>query len=138
MRAVHVLRKPLAQSTVAEQVLSTGTGSLNIDGTRIGGAFVSAGGNNFDAWRSGEGRVDRPSIHTNGTSKVAHGRWPANLVLSDHPAVVESLPTGKSGLMTGMQVGYGKHGIYGPSGPTPSISYADEGSVSRFFKVVPA
>jgi site-specific DNA-methyltransferase (adenine-specific) len=38
-----------------------------------------------------------------------------------------------SGVMTGMQRGWGKHGIYGASGDTPATCYGDTGGASRFF-----
>ena len=41
-----------------------------------------------------------------------------------------------SGVMKGMQRGWGKHGIYGASGDTEATSYADTGGASRFFKQV--
>jgi hypothetical protein len=81
VKLIHVLRKPCSESTVAANVLKHGAGALNIDGARVGPPFVSAGGNNFDAWRSGEDRTDRPSAHGTTESRIAHGRWPANLVL---------------------------------------------------------
>ena len=81
VRIIHVLRKPLSEGTVAANTLRHGTGGLNIDASRVGGSFVSAGGNNFDVWRSGEGREDRPPIHGRPTFKLASGRWPANVIL---------------------------------------------------------
>lgn len=78
MRIVHILRKPLSEGTVAANVLKHGAGGLNIDASRVGLPFVSAGGNNFDVWRSGE---DRPPIHGKPTSTVRSGRWPANVIL---------------------------------------------------------
>ena len=81
MRIVHILRKPLSEGTVAANVLKHGAGGLNIDASRVGLPFVSAGGNNFDVWRSGEGREDRPPIHGKPTSTVRSGRWPANVIL---------------------------------------------------------
>jgi DNA adenine methylase len=83
--AIHVLRKPLVERTVAANVLARGAGALNIGAGRIGPPFTSAGGNNFDAWRSGEHRSDRPAIHAQATSKQARGRWPANFLLLHAP-----------------------------------------------------
>lgn len=40
----------------------------------------------------------------------------------------------KSGVMTGMQRGFGLHGIYGEAGLTPATCYGDTGGASRFFK----
>ena len=34
MRVIHVLRKPLSESTVAANTLKHGTGGLNIDASR--------------------------------------------------------------------------------------------------------
>jgi len=78
---IVLARKPL-EGTVAKNVQKWGTGALNIDATRIGiGDEVSGGGANFDAWRGGEGRADRPAQH--GVQQEGHnkGRWPANVVL---------------------------------------------------------
>lgn len=56
---------------------------LNIDECRVApGTPVSGGGNNFDAWRSGEGRDDRPQAHGERSDGHTNGRWPANLVLT--------------------------------------------------------
>jgi len=38
-----------------------------------------------------------------------------------------------SGVMTGMQRGWGKRGIFGPSGDAPAICYDDNGTAARFF-----
>lgn len=73
-------RKPFV-GTVAENVLQHGTGGLNIDGCRVGLPFVSKGGNNFDAWRNGEGRDDRPNGHIIPSSTISNGRWPPNILL---------------------------------------------------------
>jgi hypothetical protein len=60
---IVLARKPLV-GTVVENVLEYGTGGLNIDGCRLNpGDYISGGGNNFDAWRLGEDRMDRPKIH---------------------------------------------------------------------------
>ena len=42
-----------------------------------------------------------------------------------------------SGTMTGIQRGWGKHGVYGAGGDTPAISYGDTGGASRFFNQLP-
>ena len=77
MRMIHVLRKPLSESTVAANTLRHGTGGLNIDASRI----------------SSTGDHMRPFQPTNNAREVygaqtgfqptnhAGGRWPANVVL---------------------------------------------------------
>jgi hypothetical protein len=79
MKAIHVTRKPV-EGTVARNALKWGTGGINIDRSRIGSRFTSAGGNNFDAWRAGEGREDRPEAHKAAKAVVSEGRWPPNVV----------------------------------------------------------
>lgn len=80
-------RKPIAEAGVARNVLSHGTGALNIDGCRVGTGDNTARTNrvqfgaNFrdDNWQP-------PEIsHTGGAPA---GRWPANLVLSHSPGCV--------------------------------------------------
>jgi site-specific DNA-methyltransferase (adenine-specific) len=84
--------------------------------------------------------------------KQPSGRWPSNVVLqhldgcretADNwvcepgcPVAALDAQTGslKSGIMTGMQRGWGKHGIYGSSGDTLATCYADSGGASRFYK----
>lgn len=87
---ILVFRKPLAESTVAKQVLATGTGAMNIDACRVrfrstedkasafpGGVLTSrdvTGGGLGAGIKDCERKVfeaDRPA-----------GRWPANLLLS--------------------------------------------------------
>lgn len=77
MRIIHVLRKPLSESTVASNVLKHGCGGINIDASRI----------------SSTGDHMRPFQPTNNDREVygaqtgfqptnhAGGRWPANVIL---------------------------------------------------------
>lgn len=102
-------RKPLAEHTVAGQVLATGTGALNVDGCR-----VAANGDKLDGGRvsSKSDGWDRPwkhdpeaiaEAHARGQGAVARaeslGRWPANLVLS-HSADCRPVGTEPDGLET--------------------------------------
>lgn len=84
-----VARKPLT-GTVAQTVLTHGTGALNIDATRVGAGgqlkWATPRGmgseNSFadDAWTQAQGRP-----HADATASAV-GRWPSNVVLS-HAAV---------------------------------------------------
>jgi site-specific DNA-methyltransferase (adenine-specific) len=82
---ICLARKPLAEKTVAENVLKWGTGGINIDESRVemsqedkemldAKASTNNNGVNFDV---GEGK-------TKGTATPANnlGRFPANLILS--------------------------------------------------------
>ena len=76
---IVVARKPLT-GTVAANVLTHGTGALNIDACRIGddlrttAGMASLGVMHDDAWVPGE------------VSKTVSGRWPTNVVLDESQA----------------------------------------------------
>ena len=80
---IIVARKPLI-GTVANNVLTYGTGALNIDGSRIG-----SDGGTFKASKP-EGTSN--GIYGNGINgaveigELNKGRWPANIVLDEHTA----------------------------------------------------
>lgn len=82
---VIVARKPLI-GTVAENVLTYGTGGLNIDGSRIGtrekdeSGWAKTGSKASDNVALGK-QYDREPI-----SEVGLGRWPANVILDEHTA----------------------------------------------------
>src|SRR5699024_2361267 len=87
---IVLARKPLAEKTVARNVLAHGTGAINIDGCRIEGEpvrienYASTGpqgmmshGHGGGAGHAGEERTARISTS---------GRWPANVLLDHHAA----------------------------------------------------
>lgn len=76
-----LVRKPLSENTVAENVLRWGTGALNIDANRIGAeerinlrAGNNDGGNSLHMSVQGMPKDAKPTI--------AYGRWPSHLLLS--------------------------------------------------------
>ena len=91
---ILVFRKPLAEDTVAAQVLATGTGGLNIDATRISlvgmedhttagpAAIGTSSGVYDDAYREGLSpvQVARQEAGLNPRYEPK-GRWPANVLL---------------------------------------------------------
>jgi hypothetical protein len=79
---VFLFRKPVAEATVAEQVIATGTGGVNITGTRVGtgadkGIWPILG--RTDARNSTAGSMKASETDT------ATGRWPSNVVLVHGP-----------------------------------------------------
>src|SRR5579872_2942130 len=77
-------RAPLAERTIAAQVLATGTGAINIDATRINpGEIVPGGGRSWGASDGTHEGWKRPA-HQHYENKEPHtrGRWPSNLLLS--------------------------------------------------------
>jgi site-specific DNA-methyltransferase (adenine-specific) len=82
-------RKPLQEDTVAEQVLATGTGALNIDGCRVGYTKeVPGSANSHTSGIVLSGSVDGTLRNETGEESGHNpniGRWPANVVLQHGP-----------------------------------------------------
>lgn len=93
MRVIHVLRKPLSESTVTANVVKHGTGALNIDASRIstddnlnGGAYAAnpthrAGEDMWTHDRKGDTNCFRRGEEFAGAYQQPTGRWPANVIL---------------------------------------------------------
>ena len=79
---VLLFRKPLAEATVAAQVLATGTGAMNINACRVSTfdkynrAPASSGFSGISGYATGTGRMSDSSNA---------GRWPPNVVLVHEP-----------------------------------------------------
>jgi site-specific DNA-methyltransferase (adenine-specific) len=130
---IIVARKPLV-GTVAQNVLTHGTGAINVDGCRVGitsGDQKSEGGrklarhqetNGFDGgWKSKTTNLDD-----------GLGRWPANLIHDGSEEVVGLFPatSARNGGNTGTDSG----GVYsGTWGNAETQQYRDSGSAARFF-----
>jgi len=136
---IVVARKPLEEDTVAEQVMATGTGALNIDGARIAlpkdddlqdgiegraGGEMDTGGSDTE-W--GFKRTNR---------EPGKGRYPANIILDIEAAQMldeevgdlhESTKSTRGGDLYG---GYESEGIKGAG---ESIAFGDSGGPSRYF-----
>jgi site-specific DNA-methyltransferase (adenine-specific) len=117
--------------TVAANVLTHGTGGLNIDGSRVG----SEGGTARD------GKADQPNdsgwenMRGHGIAQLNSGRWPANVIHDGSDEVVALFPdTGKS---TGGRIGKKTMGDVTnvPAGEYQAgdPGYGDSGSAARFF-----
>jgi hypothetical protein len=127
---IVVARKPLI-GTVAANVLTYGTGGLNIDGTRVGdgedraSGGLSGGATDANLYQHGtHGRVER----------ATGGRWPANVIHDGSDEVVALFPDTKS---TKTQVSDQRenvgNSIFLDGERTPENSYTDSGSAARFF-----
>ncbi len=83
---VFLFRKSLIEDTLADQVVKTGTGTLNIAACRIGTVTET---------HSSGARKERVSMNKGmvaGTvaQEFAHGRWPPNVVLIHTPTCVRT------------------------------------------------
>jgi site-specific DNA-methyltransferase (adenine-specific) len=70
---IVLARKPLEKKTVAENVLTYGTGAINIDSCRVGSEDITI--NRLEDW-SGFGEHKNPDYK----SSVSVGRFPANFI----------------------------------------------------------
>lgn len=128
-------RKPLAESTVAKNVLEYGTGGLNIDGSRIeyeeGGTKATNptlrtdnGDNSKDYGKSPMFAREKALLVNNPT-----GRFPANLIHDGSPEVLEHFPESKSTPWPDRA----STGCFQASDVVYGGGIGDSGSASRFF-----
>lgn len=137
---IVVARKPLGGKTVAENVLTYGTGGLNIDGSRIattdnlnGGAYAAEGKERNDGWGMQRGQA--------GDYQQPSGRWPANVILDEYTAELLDEQSGirpggtypaKRGQAVNTSFASGQETVGGQR------SMGDTGGASRFFYVAKA
>ena len=130
---IIVARKPLC-GTVAENVLTHGTGGINVDGCRVGthGELIPAhhGTNGAAGKTMGIRREYVPG--TAGTVFQNAGRWPANVIHDGSDEVVGLFPNADA--RNGGNTGTDSGGVYsGTWGTTETTQYRDSGSAARFF-----
>jgi DNA modification methylase len=128
---IVVARKPLI-GTVAKNVLTYGTGALNIDASRIGTEStlrVKSGGlrdfpHEDDAWKP--------------RSVIAgheHGRWPANVILDEEAGAILDAQTSRlHARVSGSRPKEYKATSYKIGDAPLEASFTDSGGASRFFK----
>jgi site-specific DNA-methyltransferase (adenine-specific) len=144
---IVMARKPV-EGTVANNVLTYGTGGLNIDGSRIGAdmsEFFSKTGNP----RSGKGHLRSYGATGDFGGDGANppslqGRWPANVILDEQAAELldeqSGTTTSKSASMkAGLVEGIGSMNLSPKAETYQSIrGHDDTGGASRFFYVAKA
>ena len=147
---IVVARKPLI-GTVAQNVLTYGTGAINIDESRVG-----TSGENFDdlkgrpitklaTRREGEtdeeyrSRVLESPSQQKALAKLKElGRWPANVIHDGSDEVLAGFPNSKGGAYPakrGQSVNAFSFG--GQETPGGRRAMGDDGSAARFFKSAP-
>lgn len=88
---IVIARKPLAESSVARQVLKTGTGALNIDAARVETDDTIKATRNVALGSSSSGvyaAADKPGVY----QQADDGRFPANLTHDGSGAAVTGFP----------------------------------------------
>jgi site-specific DNA-methyltransferase (adenine-specific) len=130
---IVVARKPLV-GTVINNVLTYGTGALNIDESR-----VSANGDNLEGGKKGGTNNEIYSKglgDSSGRSSELDGRWPANVIHDGGEEVLEGFPITKSG--GGNKNTGNRGGIFGNLGAGNGEGIGgDTGSAARFFQSCP-
>ena len=130
MEPITVARKPL-DGTVAENVLTHGTGAINVDGCRVGLGNErppTGSGSNAGWCISGEGN--------DGNTTPPSGRWPANLIHDGSEEVMGGFPQ-VHGAGRARSAEEGTHrgfhdGVTNFRG-APAMRFGDSGSAARFF-----
>jgi site-specific DNA-methyltransferase (adenine-specific) len=135
---------------MADNVLTHGTGALNIDGSRIEAEDQEQLEKNWDRNQSIAAQEGRNSM-SGGLNAIdlskykASGRWPSNVILDEFSAELLDKQSGttqspktyvrRTGTRQGDRVAYTKIGeVVG----TESQNYGDSGGASRFFYVAKA
>lgn len=126
-------RKPLAEKTVAKNVLKYGTGGINIDGCRVEASDLEALQKNWDRTQSENQGIASTGIKAiDLRDRAPTGRFPANLILDEEAAALLDLQTGET--VTGGKNAWkwDSQGSFGLKGHFNG-GYKDTGGASRFF-----
>ena len=83
---IVLARKPLAEKTVARNVLAHGTGAVNIDACRIAGEVPSVPQPVYGVKSDGVTQFGAGVGRNGQMSSAPSGRWPANVLLDQHAA----------------------------------------------------
>ena len=141
---IVLARKPLAEKTVARNVLAHGTGAINVDACRIAtdeqiaahhgtaNPRVAMGDGWGEGYQVGEAATTPPNTA---------GRWPANVLLDHHAAawVDEQSGITKDGVTVNRNLdpeAEKPQTVYGggwKNGGRPDHGYGGSGGASRFF-----
>jgi hypothetical protein len=149
---ICVARKPVAEKTIAANVLKYGTGAINIDACRVefqddadkqtakpGGKATAKSGNLAGKTQEESGLTERTEF----VAVQGAGRWPANVIHDGSDEVLEAFPTdkktatGKIKISSGTKVDSGWSESKGMNTAgrenTGVRDFGDAGSAARFF-----
>ncbi len=139
---IIVARKPLV-GTVAENVLTHGTGAINVDGCRVqfkgdgDGQWSSTAANGANGQCKGKGNAfgfyGANSEPKDNVRYDSSGRWPANLIHDGSEEVVGLFPDTKSGKPGGSLRQAKGMVLQGGGNGTELTGFGDSGSAARFF-----
>ena len=136
MEPICLVRKPLAENTIVDNVLEWGTGAINIDGCRVGTESVEIHGYKGNSFSQSYKEKDTaPELDA---YKTVVGRWPPNVLLDTSEEVQEIFPETHSGLLKAGTIRNCPNQVYGKDFSPPGIatfrdSPNDSGTAARFF-----
>jgi DNA modification methylase len=142
---IVLARKPLSESSIAQNVLKHGTGAINIDACRIETGESLNGGAYIGELRQREERTSTDTVdgavplsrlnRGAGEFKQPLGRWPANLIHDGSEEVVRGFPETQSGTLTPDMNVKACGGWSGGSQAdrVKSEFHSNSGSAARFF-----
>ena len=137
---ICMARKPLAEKTVAENVLKYGTGGINIDESRVGMSQDDIEINTAKASKEFTGVKPFGEEDGKGSALLPNnlGRFPANLITDGSEEVRECFPETKKGSVS--DYNFEKGNQNNPSRNVTNIKsgvhFGDSGNASRFFKSI--
>jgi hypothetical protein len=130
---IMIARKPLAESSIARQVLKTGTGAINIDAARVetGDQITATRNVALDSAAGGVyGGADQPGEYV----QREGGRFPANLTHDGSAAVLAGFPEQSSGGTPAARHADKFGATYGDFKGEPETGIGgSSGSAARFF-----
>ena len=134
---ICMARKPLAEKTVAENVLKYGTGGINIDESRVG---TEGGTKHEEGEKEYENEIYGKGLYKEFGKVIPNlGRFPANLIHDNSEEVLELFPnTHKAGNKKDMNknLNYNASSYQMSTNRNPKIAGDNGGFASRFFKSI--
>lgn len=134
LEPITLARKPLAERTVAANVLTWGTGGVNVDGCRVGADEMPR--TKSTGVLASENRAMSGANYVRETTGTVTGRFPANLIHDGSDEVVRLFPvTGPSKAVKGARAGKSAGRLGAFSGQAAvTMGHDDQGgSAARFF-----
>src|SRR5699024_907803 len=137
---IVLARKPLAEKTVARNVLAHGTGAINVDACRVEAGDLEELQKNWDRTQSAnQGIASTGLAQIDLSDRKPAGRWPANVLLDQHAAAwideqsgVSKSP-GNYERSTDVSATIYREGLGARSAGDTQYGFGDTGGASRFF-----
>lgn len=128
---ICLARKPLI-GTVAENVLTHGTGAINVDGCRVG---TDGGTSKSSSKLKSETDSVGGYLNAKAGDPIDAGRWPANILHDGSEEVLAGFPETSSGSKAAhhTRTTTKTKSVYGERAAPPEITNGDFGSAARFF-----